>query len=94
MILRAYSVRVMPKSMGESSAIPFLRRCREELAAAQNVLLSKEAVIARLTKELAETRARMSDLRGGSSVERWVPVPLPAVTRAGTSGHTPWTLGL
>lgn len=46
-------------------AIIFLRKFREELAAAQSMLLSKEAVIAGLTKELAETRARMSDLRGG-----------------------------
>ncbi|XP_075629181.1 forkhead-associated domain-containing protein 1 isoform X2 [Balearica regulorum gibbericeps] len=41
-------------------------RCclREELAAVQSALLSKEAVIVGLTKELAETRARMSDVRG------------------------------
>ncbi|XP_054705294.1 forkhead-associated domain-containing protein 1 isoform X2 [Grus americana] len=37
---------------------------REELAAVQSMLLSKEAVIVGLTKELAETRARMSDVRG------------------------------
>nr|XP_047923259.1 forkhead-associated domain-containing protein 1 [Anser cygnoides] len=36
----------------------------EELAAAQNMLLAKEAAIARLTKELSETQARMSDMRG------------------------------
>ncbi|XP_032057564.1 forkhead-associated domain-containing protein 1 [Aythya fuligula] len=36
----------------------------EELAAAQSVLLAKEAAIARLTKELSETQARMSDMRG------------------------------
>ncbi|KAM9217775.1 forkhead-associated domain-containing protein 1 [Leptosomus discolor] len=45
---------------------------REELAAAQSALLSKEAVIAELTKELAETRARMSDLRGELSEEQKV----------------------
>ncbi|XP_067167041.1 forkhead-associated domain-containing protein 1 [Apteryx mantelli] len=37
---------------------------RQELAAAQNTILSKEAVIVGLTKELAETKARMSDMRG------------------------------
>ncbi|NXO57741.1 FHAD1 protein, partial [Aramus guarauna] len=45
-------------------AMWFLWKFREELAAAQSVLLSKEAVIVGLTKELAETRARMSDVRG------------------------------
>ncbi|NWZ51795.1 FHAD1 protein, partial [Haliaeetus albicilla] len=54
------------------SAIIFLRELREELAAAQSTLLSKEAVIARLTKELAETRARMSDMRGELSEEQKV----------------------
>ncbi|XP_009323575.1 PREDICTED: forkhead-associated domain-containing protein 1 [Pygoscelis adeliae] len=49
-----------------------LRKFREELAAAQSVLLSKEAVIAGLTKELAETRARMSDMRGELSEEQKV----------------------
>lgn len=43
----------------------FVRKFREELAAAQSALQSKEAVIAGLTKELGETRARMSDMRGG-----------------------------
>lgn len=47
------------------SVIPFLRKFREELVMAQNTLLSKEAVITGLTKELAETRARLTDLRGG-----------------------------
>lgn len=42
----------------------FLANFREELAAAQSVLLAKEAAIARLTKELSETQARMSDMRG------------------------------
>ncbi|NWI30894.1 FHAD1 protein, partial [Sula dactylatra] len=53
-------------------AIIFLRKFREELAAAQSVLLSKEAVIAGLTKELMETRARMSDMRGELSEEQKV----------------------
>ncbi|NXF51686.1 FHAD1 protein, partial [Oceanites oceanicus] len=53
-------------------AIIFLRKFREELAAAQSVLLSKEAIIAGLTKELAETRARMSDMRGELSEEQKV----------------------
>lgn len=46
-------------------AVIFFRKFREELAAAQSILLSKEAVIAGLTRELVETRARMSDMRGG-----------------------------
>ncbi|KFO11045.1 Forkhead-associated domain-containing protein 1, partial [Balearica regulorum gibbericeps] len=45
-------------------AMTFLWKFREELAAVQSALLSKEAVIVGLTKELAETRARMSDVRG------------------------------
>ncbi|NXQ83304.1 FHAD1 protein, partial [Nyctibius grandis] len=53
-------------------ALISLRLLREELAAAQSVLLSKEAVITRLTKELAETRARMSDVRGELSEEQKV----------------------
>ncbi|NXL35660.1 FHAD1 protein, partial [Glaucidium brasilianum] len=53
-------------------AIIFLRRFREELAAVQSTLLSKEAVIARLSKELVETRARMSDMRGELSEEQKV----------------------
>ncbi|XP_068771711.1 forkhead-associated domain-containing protein 1 isoform X3 [Struthio camelus] len=44
----------------------------EELAAAQNAILSKEAVIARLTKELVETKARMSDMRGELSEKQKV----------------------
>ncbi|NXK56714.1 FHAD1 protein, partial [Chauna torquata] len=42
----------------------FLVNFREELAAAQSTLLAKEAAIVRLTKELSESRARMSDMRG------------------------------
>ncbi|KAM7083994.1 forkhead-associated domain-containing protein 1 [Ciconia maguari] len=49
-----------------------LRKFHEELAAAQSVLLAKEAVIAELTKELVETRARMSDMRGELSEEQKV----------------------
>ncbi|KAM6371340.1 forkhead-associated domain-containing protein 1 isoform 1-T1 [Pluvialis apricaria] len=49
-----------------------LRKFREELAAAQSELLSKEAIIAGLTKELGETRARMSDIRGELSEEQKV----------------------
>ncbi|XP_074465546.1 forkhead-associated domain-containing protein 1 isoform X1 [Larus michahellis] len=49
-----------------------LRKFREELAAAQSALQSKEAVIAGLTKELGETRARMSDMRGELSEEQKV----------------------
>ncbi|NXG72308.1 FHAD1 protein, partial [Baryphthengus martii] len=55
-----------------SLAIIFLRRFRVELAAMQSTLLSKEAVIAGLTKELTETRARMSDLKGELSEEQKV----------------------
>ncbi|XP_021272951.1 forkhead-associated domain-containing protein 1 isoform X2 [Numida meleagris] len=36
----------------------------EELAAMQSILQDKEAAIVGLTKELSETRARMSDMRG------------------------------
>ncbi|KAM6191562.1 forkhead-associated domain-containing protein 1 [Sarcoramphus papa] len=45
---------------------------REELAAAQSALLSKEAVIAGLSRELAGTRARMSDVRGELGEEQKV----------------------
>ncbi|NXI37325.1 FHAD1 protein, partial [Galbula dea] len=56
----------------EISCETFLRRFKEELAAAQSMLLSKEAIIAGLSKELTETRARMSDLRGELSEEQKV----------------------
>ncbi|XP_014796993.1 PREDICTED: forkhead-associated domain-containing protein 1 isoform X2 [Calidris pugnax] len=49
-----------------------LRKLREELAAARSVLLSKETIIAGLTKELGETRARILDLRGELSEEQKV----------------------
>lgn len=42
----------------------FLTNFREELAAMQSLLQAKEAAIVGLTKELSETRARMSDMRG------------------------------
>ncbi|NWY60348.1 FHAD1 protein, partial [Chionis minor] len=54
------------------AAMIFLRKVREELAAAQSALLSKEAIIAGLAKELGETRARMSDMRGELSEEQKV----------------------
>ncbi|XP_063273197.1 forkhead-associated domain-containing protein 1 isoform X3 [Prinia subflava] len=41
-----------------------LGKLQEELAVAQGTLLEKQAVISRLSRELAETRARMSDMRG------------------------------
>ncbi|NXG85548.1 FHAD1 protein, partial [Stercorarius parasiticus] len=53
-------------------AVIFVRKFREELAAAQSTLQSKEAIIIRLTKELGETRARMSDMRGELSEEQKV----------------------
>ncbi|NWX11469.1 FHAD1 protein, partial [Aegotheles bennettii] len=56
--------------MNSESSILLLRAFREELAAAQSMLLSKEAIITRLTKELSETRARMSDMRGELSEEQ------------------------
>uniref|UniRef100_A0A672TX48 Forkhead associated phosphopeptide binding domain 1 n=1 Tax=Strigops habroptila TaxID=2489341 RepID=A0A672TX48_STRHB len=49
-----------------------LRKLREELVMAQNTLLSKEAAISVLTKELVETRARLTDMRGELSEERKV----------------------
>ncbi|XP_009876465.1 PREDICTED: forkhead-associated domain-containing protein 1 [Apaloderma vittatum] len=49
-----------------------LRRSKEELTAAQSMLLSKDAIIAGLTKMLMETRARVSDLRGELSEEQKV----------------------
>ncbi|NXS58751.1 FHAD1 protein, partial [Brachypteracias leptosomus] len=53
-------------------SIVFLRRFREELAVMQSRLLAKETIIAGLTKELTETRARMSDLRGELSEKQKV----------------------
>lgn len=46
-------------------ALIFPRKLQEELIMAQGTLLEKHAVISRLSRELSETRARMSDLRGG-----------------------------
>ncbi|XP_071654477.1 forkhead-associated domain-containing protein 1 [Patagioenas fasciata] len=55
-----------------AAEMPGCVRFRKELAAAQSILLSKEAVIAGLTRELVETRARMSDMRGELSEEQKV----------------------
>ncbi|NXR28981.1 FHAD1 protein, partial [Cinclus mexicanus] len=54
------------------SALIFPRKLQEELAVAQGTLLEKKAVISRLTRELSETRARMSDMRGELSEEQKV----------------------
>ncbi|NXC52128.1 FHAD1 protein, partial [Aleadryas rufinucha] len=53
-------------------ALIFPRKLQEELAVAQGTLLEKKAVISRLTRELSETRARMSDMRGELSEEQKV----------------------
>lgn len=52
-------------SMAVGFALIFPRKLQEELAVAQGMLLEKKAVIGRLSRELSETRARMSDMRGG-----------------------------
>ncbi|NXA43145.1 FHAD1 protein, partial [Eudromia elegans] len=52
-------------------AVVFLVTFRE-LAAAQKAILSQEAVIAGLTKELAETKAQMSDMKGELSEKQKV----------------------
>ncbi|XP_014737137.1 PREDICTED: forkhead-associated domain-containing protein 1, partial [Sturnus vulgaris] len=49
-----------------------LRKLQEELAVAQGTLLEKKAIISRLSRELSETRARMSDMRGELSEEQKV----------------------
>ncbi|XP_030819655.1 forkhead-associated domain-containing protein 1 [Camarhynchus parvulus] len=49
-----------------------LRKLQEELAVVQGTLLEKKAVISRLSRELSETRARMSDMRGELSEEQKV----------------------
>ncbi|XP_027558729.1 forkhead-associated domain-containing protein 1 [Neopelma chrysocephalum] len=53
-------------------ALIFPRKLREELAVAQSMLLEKEAFIGRLTRELSESRARVSDMRGELSEEQKV----------------------
>ncbi|NXH97317.1 FHAD1 protein, partial [Pachycephala philippinensis] len=53
-------------------ALIFPRKLQEELAVAQGTLLEKKAAISRLTRELSETRARMSDMRGELSEEQKV----------------------
>uniref|UniRef100_A0A8B9SVQ0 Forkhead associated phosphopeptide binding domain 1 n=1 Tax=Anas platyrhynchos TaxID=8839 RepID=A0A8B9SVQ0_ANAPL len=63
--LESDACRVTSGASQEASCTEESHRCvLEELAAAQSVLLAKEAAIARLTKELSETQARMSDMRG------------------------------
>ncbi|NXO78476.1 FHAD1 protein, partial [Sitta europaea] len=54
------------------AALIFPRKLQEELAVAQGMLLEKRAVISRLTRELSETKARMSDMRGELSEEQKV----------------------
>ncbi|NWS31155.1 FHAD1 protein, partial [Polioptila caerulea] len=54
------------------SALIFPRKLQEELAVAQGTLLEKKGVISRLSRELSETRARMSDMRGELSEEQKV----------------------
>ncbi|XP_050838665.1 forkhead-associated domain-containing protein 1-like isoform X3 [Serinus canaria] len=49
-----------------------LRKLQEELVVVQGTLLEKKAVISRLSRELSETRARMSDMRGELSEEQKV----------------------
>nr|XP_041576271.1 forkhead-associated domain-containing protein 1 isoform X1 [Taeniopygia guttata]XP_041576272.1 forkhead-associated domain-containing protein 1 isoform X1 [Taeniopygia guttata] len=49
-----------------------LRKLQEELAVVQGTLLEKKAVISRLSRELSETRTRMSDMRGELSEEQKV----------------------
>ncbi|NXD57752.1 FHAD1 protein, partial [Corvus moneduloides] len=53
-------------------ALIFPRKLQEELAVAQGMLLEKKALISRLTRELSETKARMSDMRGELSEEQKV----------------------
>ncbi|NXM14730.1 FHAD1 protein, partial [Ploceus nigricollis] len=53
-------------------ALIFPRKLQEELAVVQGTLLEKKAVISRLSRELSETRARMSDMRGELSEEQKV----------------------
>jgi len=73
--------------MTERFSLFFLGQIREELAAAQSMLLSKEAIITGLTKELAATRARMSDMRGGCSVLRGLQRPIPPLSRHKAGGY-------
>ncbi|NXP65566.1 FHAD1 protein, partial [Chloropsis cyanopogon] len=48
------------------------RKLQEELAVVQGMLLEKKAVISRLSRELSESRARVSDMRGELSEEQKV----------------------
>ncbi|NXH02980.1 FHAD1 protein, partial [Loxia leucoptera] len=58
--------------MAVRSALNFHRKLQEELVVVQGTLLEKKAVIGRLSRELSETRARMSDMRGELSEEQKV----------------------
>ncbi|NWY93704.1 FHAD1 protein, partial [Loxia curvirostra] len=58
--------------MAVRSALIFPRKLQEELVVVQGTLLEKKAVIGRLSRELSETRARMSDMRGELSEEQKV----------------------
>ncbi|NXA79188.1 FHAD1 protein, partial [Thryothorus ludovicianus] len=58
--------------MAVRAALILPRKLQEELAVAQGTLLEKKAVISRLSRELSETRARMSDMRGELSEEQKV----------------------
>ncbi|NWI97029.1 FHAD1 protein, partial [Pitta sordida] len=60
------------EGMSLRCALIFPRKLREELAVVQTLLLEKEAIIGRLTRELSQTRARMSDMRGELSEEQKV----------------------
>ncbi|NWV91820.1 FHAD1 protein, partial [Machaerirhynchus nigripectus] len=64
--------RVTPGDQKAGFALIFPRKLQEELAVARGMLLEKTAVISRLTRELSETRARMSDMRGELSEEQKV----------------------
>ncbi|XP_029818244.1 forkhead-associated domain-containing protein 1 [Manacus vitellinus] len=60
------------RELGWRFALIFPRKLQEELAVAQSMLLEKEAFIARITRELSESRARVSDMRGELSEEQKV----------------------
>ncbi|NXD17489.1 FHAD1 protein, partial [Nothocercus nigrocapillus] len=68
--LEEENVSLLEKIQG-NFAVTFLLSFRE-LATAQKAILSKEAVIAGLTKELAEAKARMSDMKGELSEKQKV----------------------
>ncbi|KAK2521616.1 Fhad1 [Columba guinea] len=70
-----------------AAEMPGCVKFREELAAAQSILLSKEAVIAGLTRELVETRARMSDMRDAPGLSEEPPDTHRAVVCPGELGE-------